>query len=224
MSDLHPATARVRDIFDDWARRGRAEGMEAGHGPAARAGIAHLKLGAGDAYLDIGCGNGYTLRWVSPVVGAEGRAVGIDVAPAMVERARALSSAFANVSVLQGAFPDHRLEAGAFKGIFSMEVFYYLPDLAAALTEVRRLLTPGGRFACAVDFYAENPESHSWPEDLGCEMALLGEAEWAAAFRAAGLEVVAQERVRHPLAEGAEPGWKQTIGSLLTVGQRPPEA
>ncbi|MDJ0973008.1 MAG: class I SAM-dependent methyltransferase [Planctomycetota bacterium] len=221
MSDLHPSTARVRDIFDDWARRGRAEGMETGHGPSARAGIEHLDLGEGSHYLDIGCGNGYTLRWVSAGVGADGRAVGIDVAPAMVERARALSSAFENVEVLLTAFPAHPFEAGTFDGIFSMEVLYYLPDLPGALAEIRQLLKPGGRFACVVDYYAENPESHDWPEQLGCDMALLSEAEWGAAFEAAGLEVVAQERVRYPLAEGAEPGWKQTIGSLLTVGQRP---
>ena len=94
MTSIHPSTARVRDIFDDWARSGRAEGMETGHGPSARAGIERLALGQGDGYLDIGCGNGYTLRWVSAVVGTAGRAIGIDVAPGMVERARALSSTF----------------------------------------------------------------------------------------------------------------------------------
>lgn len=220
MSELHPNTERVRDIFHDWAERGRAEGMEAGHGPSARAGIAHLALEPGQRYLDIGCGNGYTLRWVAPVVGPEGRAVGIDVAPGMIERARALSAEHSNIDVHLAAFPAHELAPASFHGVFSMEVFYYLPDLPAALAATHALLAPGGRFACVVDFYGENPESHEWPEQLGCEMTLWSAAEWVRGFEAAGFTDIHQERVRHPLADGAEPGWKHTIGSLLTVGRR----
>ncbi len=221
MTGMHPSTARVRDIFDDWARRGRAEGMEVGHGPSARAGIAELALEEGDRYLDIGCGNGYTLRWLSPLLGTAGRAVGVDVAPGMVKQTRALSARFDNVEVHAAAFPQHALEAGGFQGIFSMEVFYSLPDLPGALSELHLLLAPNGRFACVVDYYAENAESHDWPEHLGCDMTLLSEAEWGRAFEAAGLERVTQKRVLHPLETGQEPGWKQPIGSLLPVGRRP---
>ena len=41
------------------------------------------------------------------------------------------------------------------------------------------------------------------------------------AFEAAGLTVVEQTGIRYPLAEGQAPTWKQTLGSLLTVGVRP---
>lgn len=221
MDVLHPSTARVRDIFEDWAKRGRAEGMEAGHGPSARAGIATLALTPGANYLDIGCGNGYTLRWVAPAVGPAGSATGIDVAPAMVERARELSKEHRNIDVRVAAFPDHGLPCGHFDGIFSMEVYYYLPDVPAALGETLALLKPGGRFACVVDYYGENPESHDWPEQLGCAMTLWSAEQWRAAFEAEGFVEVAQQRVTHPLAEGKEPGWKQQIGSLLTTGRRP---
>ena len=102
-----------------------------------------------------------------------------------------------------------------------MEVLYYLPDLPGALAEVERLLAPGGRFACAVDFYAENPESHSWPDDLGCPMTLLSMDGWQAAFELAGLAVLEQACIQYPLADGETLGWKHTQGSLLTLGQRP---
>lgn len=212
---------RVREVFDDWAERGRAEGMETGHGFSARAGFDQLQLDPGTHYLDIGCGNGYTVRWASAVVGREGRAVGIDLAPNMIDLARQKSVSLPNAQFHEAAFPDHPLPRGSFRGIFSMEVLYYLPDLKSAMEEIGRLLEPGGRFACVVDYYRENEASHAWPEELGVPMTLLSMAGWTAAFEAGGLEVIEQRCVQYPLGPDQEPTWKHTQGSLLTVGVRP---
>ena len=89
----------------------------------------------------------------------------------------------------EGAVPD---ASEAFDAIFSMEVFYYVADLSQALAEVARILKPGGLFACVVDFYRENPDSHSWPEDVGVSMRLLSAEEWKEAMTEAGLNVVEQ--------------------------------
>ena len=126
----------LHDLVDERGQaveRGRAEGMEEGHGFGARAGFDRLMLAPGDHYLDIGCGNGYTVRWASDVVGDEGHAVGIDLSPNMIDRAREASAGRANVQFHVAAFPDHVLPRTAFDGIFSMEVLYYLPDLKGAL-------------------------------------------------------------------------------------------
>jgi ubiquinone/menaquinone biosynthesis C-methylase UbiE len=211
----------VKAVFDDWAERGRAEGMEEGHRFAARQGFDRLELTPGDHYLDIGCGNGYTVRWAAGRVGESGRAVGIDLSPNMVDRARGASLGLSNVQFHQAAFPNHTLPRGAFQAIFSMEVLYYLPDVEAALREIHQLLLPGGRFVSVVDFYEENPDSHSWPEDLDVPMTLRSEAGWRAAFEAGGLRVLEQTRIPYPLAAGETPGWKHTLGSLLTLGARP---
>lgn len=213
--------ARVRAVFDDWAERGRAEGMEAGHAFSARLGFDRLELAAGGHYLDVGCGNGYTVRWAAEIVGTEGQAVGVDLAPNMVERAQVRSAGLSNVLFQVAAYPDHTLPRHAFDGIFSMEVFYYLPDLGGALAETRSLLRPGGLFACLVDFYEENPASHSWPEELGCPMTRLSMAGWQSAFERAGMEVVEQSCIQYPPVAGETPGWKQTQGTLLTLGRRP---
>ena len=221
MSGGAERVARVREVFDDWAERGRAEGMEAGHGFAARAAFDELEVAPGKRYLDLGCGNGYTVRWGAEVVGPEGRAAGLDLSSAMVERARAASEGLANVEFHQAAFPDNPFDAESFDAIFTMEVLYYLPDLSVALAEIHRLLAPGGRIACVVDYYVENDESHSWPEEVGCEMTLLSSAGWQAAFAEAGLEVLSQGRLLYPLAEGEEETWKHTVGSLFTLARRP---
>lgn len=221
MSDTQDemSVARVRDVFDDWARRGRAEGMERGHAPVARRALEHLALGPTSRYLDIGCGNGYTVRWAAAVA-PEGRAVGLDVSEEMVERARRMSADLPNAEFHLAAFPDHPLKPESFDAIFSMEVFYYLPDLDAALAEVTRLLVPGGRFACVVDFYEENVESRGWPEDVGVPMRRLDMAGWRAAFERAGMTVPLQRQITLPPEEASEE-WKTTVGSLLTLGRRP---
>lgn len=208
----------VGDLFDDWARRGRAEGMERGHTPAARHAFDRLGLHEAAHYLDIGCGNGYTVRWAARAA-PRGLAVGIDLSHEMVRRAREMSSSLPNATFLQGAFPGVTPPGAPFDAIFSMEVFYYLPDLGAALSSVWSLLRPGGLFACVVDHYAENAASHGWSADLGVPMTLLGEAGWANAFRRAGMQIAGQERLRYAPGEGVEP-WKTTEGSLFTLGRR----
>ncbi len=211
-------TRRVREVFDDWARRGRAEGMERSHGPTARRALAHLPLPEGGRYLDIGCGSGYTVRWAAGRM-RRGEAIGVDVSEEMIEVATSLAHAHPRARFLHGAFPDVDLEPGTFDAVFSMEVFYYLPQMGVALEAVARLLGSGGRFACVVDYHVGNPASHDWPEELGVEMNLLDEAGWHDALTSAGLRVVEQSRIRLPAGETSEE-WKTRYGSLLTVGER----
>lgn len=209
---------KVRDLFDDWAREGRADGMERGHGPAARLAFEMLRLPEDGRYLDIGCGNGYTVRWAARAA-PRGQAMGLDVSGEMVAEARRLSRGLENAEFLIGSFPEVDLPESSFDAVFSMEVLYYLPDLDTALAGVRRLMKPGALFACVVDYYGENSASHSWPRDLGVPMTLLDAEGWADAFRRAGLAMVRQRRLRLP-SEQATAAWKTTVGSLLTLGRR----
>lgn len=184
----------------------------------ARKAFHHLGLESDSWYLDIGCGNGYTVRWAAEDA-LDGRAFGIDVSPEMIARAKELSQGMPNAEFRLATFPDHDLPLDRFDAIFSMEVLYYLPSLSAALNEVMRLLKPGGRFVCVVDFYQENSASHSWPQDVGVAMRLLSAAQWRKAFEDAGLKVVEQGRVTLP-SEQASEDWKVTVGSLMTVGEK----
>jgi SAM-dependent methyltransferase len=214
-------TARVRDVFDDWAKRGRAEGMESGHGPAVRAALARLPLRPGGRFLDIGCGNGYAVRWAAERTGPEGLATGLDIAPGMIERAQLLSTDVPGVRFLEASWPEHPLEPASIDAILSMEVFYYLSDLGAALRAAHDVLVPGGQFALLMDHYEENPASHGWPEQLGVGMHRLSREGWRAALEAAGFEVLSQTQVRQVRGEGDEETWKHTLGTLLTMARRP---
>jgi ubiquinone/menaquinone biosynthesis C-methylase UbiE len=211
---------KVQALFDDWAERGRGDGMEKGHTPTARQAFDRLEVSPDDHYLDIGCGNGYTVRWAAqldPTV----QAVGIDVSEKMIQQARTLSTELPNTRFIHAPFPLPMLKARAFDAIFSMEVFYYLPNLDWGLLSVGRLLKPGGQFACVVDYYEENEASHRWPEDLDLTLNLLSAAGWREAMEEMGFEVLEQCRLHPPLAEGEEPTWKHTVGSLMTLVRRP---
>ena len=211
----------VRTLFDRWASNGRAEGMERGHSPTARQAFERLHVAAGQHYLDIGCGNGYTVRWAADVDPTT-RAVGLDLSASMIARAREQTPQ-PNARFIHAPFPLPLLKARTFHAIFSMEVFYYLPDLSWGVLSAARLLVPGGLFACVVDYYEENVASHGWPADVGVPMTLLSAAEWREKFEEVGLEVIEQTQLTTPATAGEVRDWKHDVGSLLTLARRPIE-
>jgi SAM-dependent methyltransferase len=108
-------------------------------------------LHSGDAVLDIGCGAGVDSLVAGHLVGAGGRVVGLDVTPAMVERARARLSrlGLANVTFQVGdaealPFPDATFDAIISNGVFNLTL-----DKEKALKETHRVLKPGGRLMLA---------------------------------------------------------------------------
>jgi SAM-dependent methyltransferase len=108
-------------------------------------------LNPGDAVLDIGCGAGVDSLVAAHLVGAKGRVVGVDVTPAMVERARASLSrlGLANVTFEVGEaealpFPDNDFDAVISNGVFNLTL-----DKEKALHEAHRVLKPGGRLMLA---------------------------------------------------------------------------
>ena len=83
------------DVFDVWANNGSAEEMEDGHAGPVQVAVGQMNLLAGETILDLGCGNGWATRMLAGITG--GAAIGIDGAPSMVERARALSVDFPDI-------------------------------------------------------------------------------------------------------------------------------
>jgi SAM-dependent methyltransferase len=107
---------------------------------------------AGALVLDVGCGNGYVL---SRYAAAGARTVGLDLTPAALAMSRArfrlarLAGRFVNGSAEELPFAD-----ATFDAVCSMGVLHHTPDTPRAVSEIRRVLKPGGRLI--VMFYHRN--------------------------------------------------------------------
>lgn len=161
-------------------------------------------IGAGDRVLDVATGTGIVARTVADRVGPTGRVVGLDINPAMLATARA--AADGTVPTIEwragdvGALP---FDDEAFDAVLCQEAVQFLPDRAAAIAEMRRVVRPGGRVAFSVfraldqhPVYARFAQvlgRHAGPEAeqmMGSPFALGDQQALRALTRAAGLRDV----------------------------------
>ena len=119
--------------------------------PWARVLLEYAAPQPGERVLDVACGTGIVTRRVAPMVGAAGKVVGLDISPAMLAVARALPApggatiAWQEGNALTLALPDD-----AFDLVLCHQGLQFFPDRAAAVQEMRRVLTKGGRVVLSV--------------------------------------------------------------------------
>jgi ubiquinone/menaquinone biosynthesis C-methylase UbiE len=184
----------IAETFDKWARSGRAESMEHGHGDVVRQVIAKMRFRPGEHILDLGCGNGWATRLLAKSApGAS--AAGVDVAPAMVARAEELTSYTIRAKYEIARFEELPFKDAAFDKVFSMEAIYYSVDLARTLSEVVRVMKPGATADFVIDCFAESPSTREWSSIVGLAMHCLSENEWRAKLESAGFANVELARV-----------------------------
>lgn len=101
--------------------------------------------------LDLGCGCGLDTFVSGLLVGAEGRSVGVDLTPEMLEWPRgALGSwTLENVEFQEGNIEELPFEEGFFDLVTSNGVLNLVPDKVEAFREICRILKPGGTLAAA---------------------------------------------------------------------------
>lgn len=102
---------------------------------------------SGDTVLDMGCGSGGSLLRLADAVGPQGRVLGVDIAPPMVERAA--ERVVPPVEVAVGDGQSHAFEPGAFDVAMSLFGLMFFADTGAAFANIRTALKPGGRMCFA---------------------------------------------------------------------------
>jgi arsenite methyltransferase len=142
-----------------WARELGYPEPELGRVPDATvesfAGVAnHWLLGRiepGSVVLDLGCGAGTDLLIAAQMTGAEGRTIGVDMTPAMLERtaASAREMGLENVDVHEALIEALPLEDASVDVVISNGVIDLVPDKDAVFAEIDRVLRPGGRLQLA---------------------------------------------------------------------------
>ncbi|MGH2955112.1 MAG: methyltransferase domain-containing protein [Thermoanaerobaculia bacterium] len=104
-------------------------------------------LGAqpGESIVDVGCGPGFYVSELLDEVGSEGSVFGIDSSEAMLALAARRCEGHENASFAKADASSLPAADASFDAALSVQVMEYVPDVAAALMEIRRVLRPGGR-------------------------------------------------------------------------------
>jgi arsenite methyltransferase len=148
-------------------------------------------LQPGQTVLDLGSGGGLDCFLAAKKVGESGRAIGVDMTPEMIERARATAERLQvkNVEFRQGLLEALPVEAGTVDVAISNCVINLAPDKGKVLDEVFRVLKPGGKLAVS-DVVTDGPLPDEIKTSLtawaGCMAGALDIREYKAALEAAG--------------------------------------
>jgi SAM-dependent methyltransferase len=168
--------------------------------------IAVADLEEGETVLDLGSGGGIDVILSAKRVGPTGRAFGLDMTDEMLALARknAADAGVANAIFLKGVIEDVPLPADSVDVVISNCVINLSTDKAAVLTEIARVLRPGGRVGVS-DVVAEDrlsvDERATRGSYVGCIAGALSKSEYEAGLRAAGFENVEVEFI-HEVADG----------------------
>lgn len=110
---------------------------------------ATANLKAGEVVVDLGSGGGLDVFLAARKVGPQGRAIGIDMTPAMIERSRANAAlgSYENVEFHLATIDKLPLPDASVDCVISNCVLNLAPDKPAVFREIARVLKPGGRLA-----------------------------------------------------------------------------
>ncbi len=144
--------------FDSWAKKYDEGRITRWFHYTQDLAISFLNLRPGSKVLDVGCGTGYApLRLASMLF--DGKACGIDISSGMIEKARAkMPDTLKERTEFRQATSDNiPYLDDEFDHVLCTNSFHHYPHPIKALTEMRRVLTPGGQIVIL-----ENAPDLSW--------------------------------------------------------------
>lgn len=109
------------------------------------------RLQPGETVVEIGSGAGFDAVLAAQQVGSAGRVIGVDMTPAMLEKARAniAGLGLTNVEIRQAYMEELPLDDGTADVVISNGVVNLSPDKETVFREIARILKPGGRIQMA---------------------------------------------------------------------------
>jgi arsenite methyltransferase len=119
-------------------------------------------LGSGEHVVDIGCGAGIDSLIAARMVGSTGHVIGVDMTPAMLAKARraAAETGLDNVEFRDSIAEALPVHDGWADVVISNGVLNLMPDKDTGLSEMARVLKPGGRLQVG-DILVQHPVPES---------------------------------------------------------------
>jgi len=123
-------------------------------------------LRKGDTVLDLGCGAGVDLCVASLLVGEAGKVIGVDITPAMVEKARSHASlaGLSNITVYEGSIENLPIENGSVTTVISNGAINLASSKEAVFSEIYRVLMKGGHL-----YFSDMIKDEDNPEAACCK-------------------------------------------------------
>ena len=149
---------------------------------------AFASLQTGEVVVDLGCGGGLDVFLAAAKVGPTGKAIGIDMTPEMLERARANAAKnadgkpAANVEFHLATIDKLPLPDASVDCVISNCVINLAPDKPAVFREIARVLKPGGRLAVS-DLVIKQPLPPEIAEDIMAYVGCIAGAISVEAYR-----------------------------------------
>ncbi len=191
--------------------------------------IAHAALQPGETVLDLGSGAGIDCFLAAREVGPTGRAIGVDMTPAMIERSRALGTKLGagNVEFRLGEIEHLPLADASVDVVISNCVVNLSPDKPRVFREALRVLRPGGRLVVSDLVLTREPGPgvrRNAELYVGCVAGASSEAEYLRSVREAGFgDVQVVERTGYDIGadsypEGSEE--REAFGAVVSIKVR----
>jgi len=168
---------------------------EANLGLGCGAPIDRLDLAPGETVLDLGSGGGLDVFLAARRVGPSGRAIGVDMTPEMLARARAAAArdGIDNVEFREGRLEGLPVADASVDAVTSNCVINLVPDKAAVFREIARVLRPGGRLVISdivLDGRLPEPIAQSLLAWVGCVAGAMDRSAYFQALERSGLRDV----------------------------------
>jgi SAM-dependent methyltransferase len=195
LSGDHPGVRAVAEAFGYSPEELAALPAEANLGLSCGNPTAFAGLRPGETVVDLGCGAGLDVLLAAQKVGPAGKAVGIDMTPEMLERARrsAARQGLGNVEFHLAAIDALPLADASADCVISNCVINLAPAKRPVFREMARILKPGGRVAVS-DIALKKPLPEELARDVttyvGCIAGAIAIEEYRRGVEEAGFTVV----------------------------------
>ena len=184
--------------------------------------VAVAGLREGEVVVDLGCGGGLDVLLAAKRVGPTGKAIGIDMTPDMIERAKAgaaqvgaANAEFHLARIDQLPLPDASVDC-----VISNCVINLVPDKSAVFREIFRVLKPGGRVVVS-DIALKQPLPPEVQNDLqayvGCIAGAIQITEYKQTLLDATFESVVVQDTGVDLNAYAQAGSASSSGGCCSA-------
>ncbi len=157
------------------------------------------KINKGDTVIDLGSGAGNDCFVARHETGQKGKVIGIDFTPAMIQKARSNAEklGYNNVEFREGDIDDMPVNNDVADVMVSNCVLNLVPDKTKVLSEIFRVLKPGGHFSIADIVLVGNlPEALKQDAEMyaGCVAGAIQKSDYLQLIEGQGFQNISLQK------------------------------